>query len=69
MNMLAVAPTLLDSLEDELTLDALLAEAWSGLGAHQVVECPVCRGEMRPDYGAQTRPVGGRCADCTATLR
>jgi hypothetical protein len=64
-----VAPTLLDRVGGEPTLDDLVAGVWEGLAAHQVVECPVCRGEMDPEYGAHARPIGGRCSGCEATLR
>ena len=69
MSTLAVAPTLLDRVGGEPTLDDLLAGVWEGLAAHLVVECPVCRGEMDPEYGAHARPIGGRCSCCGATLR
>ena len=69
MSTLAVAPTLLDRVGGEPTLDDMLVGAWEGLAAHKVVECPVCRGEMDPVYGAHARPVGGRCSACEATLR
>jgi hypothetical protein len=69
VGMLAVAATTLDRVGDEPTLDDLLVRAWEGLAAHRAVECPVCRGEMDPQYSAQTRPVGGRCTSCAATLR
>lgn len=55
MSTLALAPTLLDRLGGEPTLDDELAGVWEGLAAHRRVECPVCRGEMEPDYGAHAR--------------
>ncbi len=69
MSTLAVAPTLLDRVGGEPTLDDMLAGVWEGLAAHRVVECPVCRGEMDPEDGAHARPIGGRCAACGTTLR
>jgi hypothetical protein len=68
VNTLAVAPTLLDRVGGEPTLDDLLASVWEGLAAHQAVECPVCRGEMEPVYGAQALAIGGRCEGCGATF-
>ena len=50
------------------TLDELLVGVWEGLTAHQAVECPVCRAEMRPEYGLHALPVGGRCTACRSTL-
>jgi hypothetical protein len=61
--------TTLEGLESEPTLDELLAGVWASICSHQTVECPVCRGEMDPEYGAHARPVGGRCVDCGAQLR
>ncbi|HET8977880.1 MAG TPA: hypothetical protein VFN87_06960 [Solirubrobacteraceae bacterium] len=48
----------------EPTLDSLLSGVWEGLAAHRSVACPVCGGEMRPEYGVHARPIGGRCASC-----
>src|SRR5436305_1409189 len=53
----------------EPMLDELLVGVWEGLTAHRAVECPVCGGDMRPEYGAQALPVGGRCDDCGSTVR
>jgi hypothetical protein len=36
----------------EPTLDSLLSGMWEGLAAHRSVTCPLCGGEVRPDYGA-----------------
>jgi hypothetical protein len=49
-------------------LDEVLVGMWEGLTAHQVVGCPVCGGEMEPEYGVQALPLGGRCRDCGSTL-
>ena len=68
MSTLAVAPTLLDRIGGEPTLDDVLASVREGLAAHRSVECPVCRGVMDPEYGAHALPVGGRCESCGATL-
>jgi len=51
------------------SLDDVLVGAWEGLTAHRSVACPVCRGALRPRYGATSRtPIGGRCDDCGTTL-
>ena len=68
MATLAVAPSLFDDVGGEPTLDEMIAGVWEGLTAHRVVECPVCGGGMRPEYGAQALPVGGKCERCSATL-
>jgi hypothetical protein len=52
----------------EPTLDAVLAGVWEGLAAHKSVDCPVCGGELKPDYGAHALPIGGRCASCETRL-
>jgi hypothetical protein len=49
------------------SLDDLIVDTWEGL-ATGTSQCPVCGGLMEPEYGAQTRPVGGRCADCGSAL-
>ena len=48
----------------EPTLDSLLSRMWEGLAAHRSVPCPLCGGEMKPEYGAHALPVGGRCQEC-----
>ena len=52
----------------EPTLDSLLSGMWEGLAAHRSVPCPLCGGEMAPDYGAHALPVGGRCRSCETRL-
>jgi hypothetical protein len=61
-------PSLRDPLRDEGTLDELIAALWEGLEAHQTVGCPVCGAEMKPEYGAHARAIGGRCVTCGSTL-
>ena len=56
-------------LRGEGTLDELLAALWEGLRADQAVACPVCGGEMHPEYGAHARAIGGRCATCGTRLQ
>ena len=52
-----------------MTLDDVIVGAWEGLSAHRSVECPVCRGTVRPRYGAAGQtPLGGRCDDCDTTI-
>ena len=69
MTLLAVEQTTLAGLEPEPTLEELLVRTWGELRSGHGVECPVCRGEMEPEYGAQALPIGGRCTDCGAVLR
>jgi hypothetical protein len=65
-----MAPPLFpDPLRDEGTLDELIAALWEGLEAHQTVACPVCGAEMKPEYAAHARAVGGRCMSCGSILR
>ncbi|MGN6169222.1 MAG: hypothetical protein ACTHQQ_13810 [Solirubrobacteraceae bacterium] len=49
------------------SLDDLIVDTWEEL-ARGTSQCPVCGGRMEPEYGAHTRPVGGRCADCGSAL-
>ena len=51
------------------SLDEFLVDAGEGLVAHRTVSCPVCRGQLRPRYGASGGvPAGGRCDRCDSTL-
>ena len=50
------------------TLDDVMSSAWEELTAHAVVACPLCGGELAPEYGAHARPIGGRCRGCGTTL-
>jgi hypothetical protein len=50
----------------ERTLDEVLVGAWEALSAHLSTACPVCDGELVPQYGAHSRPVGGRCKSCAS---
>ncbi len=61
-------PSLFDDVGGEPTLDELIAGVWEGLTAHAVERCPVCGGEMEPEYGAHALPVAGRCRDCGSEL-
>jgi hypothetical protein len=62
------APSLLDNLGGEPTLDQLVAGVWEGLAAHRSVACPLCGGDMKPDYGVHALPIGGRCHSCDTEL-
>jgi hypothetical protein len=62
------APSLFDGLGGEPTLDEVLSGVWEGLAAHHSVACPVCAGDMSPEYGAHARPIAGRCASCGTHL-
>jgi hypothetical protein len=68
MSALAVAPTGLDRGYGERALDDVIVRAWEELTAHRGTACPVCGGEMEPEYGAQARPIAGRCTSCRSTL-
>ncbi len=64
-----VAPPLPgEALREGRTLDELISALWKGLDAHQGVACPVCGAEMKPEYGAHARAIGGRCVSCGSTL-
>jgi hypothetical protein len=52
----------------ERTLDDRIVGAWEALSTHLSVACPVCDGELEPEYGAHARPVGGRCSSCCCEL-
>jgi hypothetical protein len=61
-------PSPREPMADEGTLDELIAVLWDGLAADRSVACPVCGAEMKPEYGAHARAVGGRCAGCGSNL-
>lgn len=60
--------SLLEELGGEPTLDELIVGVWEGLTARASVDCPACGARMEPEYGAHSRPIGGRCTDCGTTL-
>jgi hypothetical protein len=68
MTALAMEPTLWRQPGGEPTLDDLIVGAWEGLTAHAAVACPVCDGELEPEWGAHSRPVAGRCKSCGSVL-
>jgi len=61
-------PSLFDAVGGEPTLDELLVGVWEGLTAHAVASCPVCGGEMEPEYAVHALPIGGRCRGCGSTI-
>ena len=64
----ADSPALFDGAGGGQTLDEVLSGAWEELTAQAVARCPMCLGDMEPEYGAHSRPVGGRCRSCGTTL-
>ncbi len=50
------------------TLDAAISTLWGRISADRAVACPLCQGEMQPQYGSGARPVAGRCGDCGTVL-
>jgi hypothetical protein len=68
VSTLLVAQPTLEGLKPSRTLGDLIASVWSELSAHRMVQCPVCYGDMEPEYSAQALPVGGRCTDCGSVL-
>jgi hypothetical protein len=64
-----VAPrTSSELIHDEGTLDELVVAVWERLSADRSATCPLCGGEMRPQYGAHARAIGGSCSSCGASL-
>ena len=52
-----------------MSLEDAVLGAWEGLAAHRSVDCLICGARMAPRYGASGHaPVGGRCAECGASL-
>jgi hypothetical protein len=49
-------------------LDELVVALWEGLRADRSVACPVCGAEMKPEYGAHARAIGGGCSTCGSRL-
>ena len=68
MSTLTVSSESLERVGGEPTLEEALASIWDGLCLHRLAECPVCGGEMQPEYGAHTLPIAGRCTACGTTL-
>jgi len=59
---------LFDPVGGESTLDDVLARVWEGLASRAAVPCPLCGGEMEPEYRAHALPIGGRCSGCGSSL-
>ena len=55
-------------LGDGGTLDELVVALWEGLRSDCSVACPVCGAEMKPEYGAHARAIGGGCSTCGSRL-
>ena len=68
MQAVALAPSELDRAHGERALDDVIVHAWEELIEGRGSPCPVCGGEMEPEYGAHARAIGGRCKDCGARL-
>jgi hypothetical protein len=60
--------TLFDLAGGEPTLDEVIVGVWERLAAGHVARCPACEGEMRPEYGARSLPIGGRCGACASVI-
>ena len=68
MTMLAVAPLWEERTGGEPTLAALMSGLWEELSAGRPVACPICHGELEPEYGQHALPVAGRCRECGSRL-
>ena len=68
MTTLVVGQELLDPAGGEPTLDEELVDAWEGLAADRVVQCPVCDHVMTPERGADAAAIGGHCRGCGSRL-
>ncbi len=68
MTMLAVAEMSQLRLDEEPTLETLVGALWEELAAGRPVACPLCHGEMVPEYGQHARPIAGRCRACGSRL-
>ncbi len=68
MPAVAVAPSESHRGHGERALDDVIVRAWEELTEGRGCACPVCGGEMAPEYGAQARAIGGRCMSCGTRL-
>ena len=68
MSMLAVAETSATRLENGPTLARMVGVLWEELSAGRPVACPLCHGEMAPEYGQHAMPTAGRCRGCGTRL-
>ena len=50
------------------TLDNVISAVWAQITADRAVACPICQGEMEPQYGTGGFQVAGRCRDCGSVL-
>ncbi|MBV8712083.1 MAG: hypothetical protein JOY56_09900 [Solirubrobacterales bacterium] len=65
---LVAPPAPPEPIDDEGSLDELVAAMWTGLRGDQPVACLICGAEMRPEYGVHARAIGGSCSTCGASL-
>jgi DNA-directed RNA polymerase subunit RPC12/RpoP len=65
---LLACSSIFDSVGEGATLDELVVSVWEDLSADRDVACPVCAGQMRPEYGVHARAIGGRCSACASTM-
>ena len=49
-------------------LDNVISAVWAQITADRAVACPICQGEMEPQYGTGGFQVAGRCRDCGSVL-
>jgi hypothetical protein len=68
VSALAVAPSPLDRVDGEPTLDDLLAGVWRELADGRTVACPVCCSAMEPTRSTTTGALAGRCTGCGSAL-
>ena len=59
MTLLAEAPLLQQRSGGEPSLAALVEACWAELGLGLITSCPVCAGEMEPQYGQHASARGG----------
>ena len=52
----------------QVSLAAVVSDAWASVASGSLAECPVCSGVMHPRWSAGAGVVGGRCEDCGTTL-
>jgi hypothetical protein len=66
---LVAAPSSLEWLREEGTLDELMVALWEGLSIQRSVACPICGSDMKPEHRGHARAIGGSCSTCGSTLR
>ena len=68
MPAVALAPIESERARGQRELDEVIVEVWRELADGHSSVCPVCDGEMDPEYGAPARPIAGRCRECGTRL-